>query len=154
MEADWLIEFHPDKCTVIRITRKKTIHSYPYTLPGQILSKETNTKYHRVTIADNITWNTHIEKTAAKRSKKLGFLKINLKINNPDITSRTYIYKTLVRPTLEYCSTVWDPHTAKAVLQLEMVQCWTAKWVKNANVQQRSVTQMLIDFKCLDLAQK
>ena len=33
-EADWLMTFHPDKCSVIRITRKKTIHRYPYTLHG------------------------------------------------------------------------------------------------------------------------
>ena len=91
-EADWLMEFHPGKCSVIRITRKKTIHRYPYTLHGQILAEETNTKYLRVTIADNMMWNTHIEQTAAKGNKKLGFLKRNLKINSPDI--KTCAYKT------------------------------------------------------------
>ena len=49
-------------------------------------------------------WNTHIEQTVAKGSKKLGFLKRNLKIYNPDIKSCTY--KILVRPTLEYCVSV------------------------------------------------
>ena len=29
-EADWLMEFHPDECSVIRITMKKTDHGYPY----------------------------------------------------------------------------------------------------------------------------
>ena len=72
------------------------------------------TKYLRVKVADNMTWNTHIEQTAAKRNKKLGFLKRNLKINNPDIKSRAY--KTLVRPTLEYCSMVLDPHKAFKLL--------------------------------------
>ena len=72
----------------------------------------------------------------------LGFLKRTLKINNPVIK-----HKTLVRPTLEYCSMVWDPYTAKAVLQLEMVQHWAAGWVNNDYVQQRSVTQMLLDLK-------
>ena len=85
-------------------------------------------------------------------NKKLGFLKRNLKINNPDIKSCAY--KTLVRPTLEYCSTVWDPHTAKAALQLEMVKCRAARWVKNDYVQQSSVTQMPIDLKWRDLGQR
>ena len=53
-EADWLVEFHPDKCSVIRITRKKIIHRYLYTLHDQILSEETTTKYLGVTIADNM----------------------------------------------------------------------------------------------------
>ena len=79
--------FHPDKCSVNRITRKKTIYRYLYTLHGQILTEEINTKYVRVTIAENIMWNSHIEQTAAKGNKKLGFLKRNPKINNPDIKS-------------------------------------------------------------------
>ena len=119
------------------LSRKKAIHRY---LHGQILAEETNTEYLGITITD-MTWNTHVEQTAAEGNKKLVFPKRNLKINNPDIKSRAY--KTLVRPTLKYCSTVWDPHTAKAALQLEMVQCWAARWVKNDYVQQSSVTQML-----------
>ena len=58
-EADWLMECHPEKWSVIRISRKKTIHRYPYTLHGQILVNETNTKYLRVTIADNMTCMEH-----------------------------------------------------------------------------------------------
>ena len=73
------MECHPDKCSVIRITKKKTIHRYPYTLHYQILAEETNTKYLNVKIADNLTWNTHIEQTAEKENKKLVFLKRNLK---------------------------------------------------------------------------
>ena len=67
-EADGLMEFHLDKCSVIRKI-KTTIHQYPYTHHGQILAEETNTKYLRVTIADNVMCNTHIEQTAAKGSK-------------------------------------------------------------------------------------
>ena len=73
------MEFHPDKCSVIRITRRKTIHRYPYTLHSQILTEETNTKYLGFTIEDNITCNTNIEQTVAMGNKKLGFLKRNLK---------------------------------------------------------------------------
>ena len=84
-------EFHPDKCSVIRITRKKAVCRYLYTLHGQILSEETNTKYLCVTKAVNMMWNIHIEQTATKGNMKLGFLKRNPKINNPDIKSRTLV---------------------------------------------------------------
>ena len=51
------MDFHLDKCSVIRITRKKTMHRYMYlyTLHGQILAEETHTKYLGVTIVDNMT---------------------------------------------------------------------------------------------------
>ena len=60
--------------SVIRITMTKTIHRYPYSLHGQNFTEETNTKYLKVTIADNMT----------------NVLKRPLKINNPDIKSCAY----------------------------------------------------------------
>ena len=36
--------------------------------------------------------------------------------------SKEQAYKTFVRPTLEYASTVWDPHTARNINAVEMVQ--------------------------------
>ena len=38
----------------------------------------------------------------------LGLIKINLKHCHPRLKQQAYI--TLVRPHLEYCSTVWNPH--------------------------------------------
>ena len=103
-EADWLMDFHPDKYSVIRIIRKKTTHRYPYTVHGEILVEETNTRYVGVTIAD-MMWSTHFEQTAAK-GNKVGFLKRNLKVNNLHVDIKSLAYKTLVRPTLEYCSMI------------------------------------------------
>ena len=84
--------------------------------------------------------------------KRLGFLKRNLKINNPDIKS--HAYKTLVRDNSLVLQHVWDPQTAKAAIQLEMVQCRAPRWAKNNFVQPSSVTQMLINLKWQDLALK
>ena len=81
--------------------RRQSIYTHTSYMANS--SQKKHRKYLRVTIADN-TWNNHIEQTAARGNTKLGFLKRNLKISNPDIKSR--VNKTLVRPTLEYCSTV------------------------------------------------
>jgi len=34
----------------------------------------------------------------------------------------------MVRPILEYCSSVWDPHLAKDINELEKVQRRVARW--------------------------
>jgi len=34
------------------------------------------------------------------------------------------LYKSMVRPHLEYCSTVWSPHYVKDKQMLEKVQHW------------------------------
>ena len=45
-------------------------------------------------------------------------------------------FKSLVRPILEYSSSVWDPHTQRNVNKLEMVQRRAARFVKD---QQRDI---------------
>ena len=68
----------------------------------------------------------------------LGFPKRNL-IHGPPRTKET-AYKALVRSTLEYCSSVWDPPTAK-----NTHGC--ARWVLNRCDRKVSVTEMLSTLK-------
>jgi hypothetical protein len=43
-EADWLMAFHPDKCTVLTITQKKTPFKHDYMLHNHILEPVTSAK--------------------------------------------------------------------------------------------------------------
>ena len=100
----WLTDgIHSWQMLCLQTNQEEDIHRYPYTLHGQILRDETNTKYLMVTIADNMTWNTHIEQIAGNGNKSLIFW----------------------RESLRY------PHTARATVQIEMVQWWAGRWVKN-----------------------
>ena len=109
-------------------------------------------KHRGVTISSDMSWNLHIDKTCAKANQKLGFLKRNLKVKNGDLKAKAY--KTMVRPLLEYCSTVWDPHTQKQSRCLEMVQRRSARWVTGRYHNTSSVTDMLSDLEWRDLAQR
>ena len=40
-------------------------------------------------------------------------------------------YKTLVRPKVEYCASVWNPYTTTNIDELEMVQRRAARFVKS-----------------------
>ena len=60
-EADWLMEFNPDKCEIIRITnrrKKKVVNCY--SIHGKALKDVTCAKYFGVTIDRKLTWNDHI----------------------------------------------------------------------------------------------
>ena len=151
-EQDWLMEFHPAKCNVLRITKKKTRISYPYTLHGQVLEEVSSAKYLGITISNDITWTKHIEKTTSKANSKLGFLKRNLKVKDQKLKEKAY--KAIVRPTLEYCSTVWDPHSQQQSRSIEKVQRRAARWVTGRYHNTSSVTDMTNDLGWRDLAQR
>ena len=108
-ETTWMMEFHPDKCEVISITRKRKPIHYPYTLRGHLLKHVDHVKYLGVTISHDLRWDKHINNITAKATKSLNFLRRNVNINNSKI--KGHAYQALVRPVLEYGSTVWDPHT-------------------------------------------
>ena len=74
----------------------------------------------------------------------LGFLRRNLRINNSD--TKTVAYKTLVRPNLEYCASVWSPYTATCKQKIEMVQRQAARYATNRYHNTSSVTNMLQDL--------
>ena len=57
-------------------------------------------------------------------------LKRNVRV--PSKSIKAAAYKALVRPHVEYCSSVWDPSTKNFSNKLEMVQRRSARWVYNS----------------------
>jgi hypothetical protein len=53
-------------------------------------------------------WSEHIANICKKANNTLSFLKRNLNISNSNLKEKAY--QSLVRPTLEYASTTWNPH--------------------------------------------
>ena len=143
-EQDWSMSFHPEKCNVIRFSKKREKINHNYTLHGQTLLAVDSTKYLGLHFSDDLTWNTHIGKICAKANKTLGFLKRNLKIDS--ISVKSTAYKSMVRPLLEYSSTVWHPHQASLTSKLEGVQNRAARWVKRQYDREASVSKMKQDL--------
>ena len=106
-EKMWDMQFNPSKCQVLHITRKVKPLNTKYIK----LESASAAKYLGVTIADDLEWSPHIDNTTKKANQTLGFLKRNIRVHNKDLKS--VAYKTLVRPQLEYASTVWYPHHDK-----------------------------------------
>ena len=65
-EKKWQMQFHPQKCSVLRITRKKTTQIHDYQLHGHILKSENSSKYLGVTIDNKLCWNDHIDNICNK----------------------------------------------------------------------------------------
>ena len=128
------MEFNPGKCVVIHVTRSRTPIPSQYLLHGQVLESVAGSKYLGVEISSNLSFNNHIQSITTSASRSLGFLRRNIKTQNPAL--REMAYTTLVRPLVEYSSTVWSPYT-------EMIQRRAACWTLNNYSTYASVTEML-----------
>jgi len=140
-EVKWMMEFHPAKCQVLPVTRKRNPIKHRYTLHGTPLEHVTSAKYLGVTFTSDLRWNTHINNIKSKANRSLAFLRRNLQVQNEQL--KTTAYNTLVRPQLEYASSVWDPHTTDNIKKLEMVQRTAARFVKNKWRKKSSVGDMI-----------
>ena len=99
--------YNPSICQVLHVTRLKTPIETNYLLHDTMLDSVSSAKYLGVTILDDLSWSTHIDNITKSANQTLGFLKRNIRVHNKDLKSE--VYNTLVRPQLEYASTVWSP---------------------------------------------
>ena len=106
-EKKWQMQFHPQKCSVLRISRCKSPKFFQYHLHGHILQSETKSKYLGITINNKLSWNNHIDNVCKKANNSLAFLRRNLQISQQHIKAKAYT--TLIRPQLEYAAAVSDP---------------------------------------------
>ena len=98
------MRFQSVKCNMMQLTNKHASKiQASYKLEGTVLENVESIKYLGVTITKDLKWNTHISNVCTKANRTLGFFRRNL-------FSREAAYKGLVRPILEYSSSVWDPH--------------------------------------------
>ena len=147
------MSFNPDKFEVIRISNKRmNIFDAQYSIHGTPLRIVDEAKYLGVTIQSNLNWKPHINNICKKANSTRGFLQRNLR--KCPSTVKEQAYKTYVRPTLEFNSTVWDPHQQDLVSQLEMVQRRAARFVKSDFDKKHSVTNMLHDLQWQTLSER
>ena len=110
-------------------------------LHGQVLEAMDHVKYLGVDISKDLSWNTHINRISTNANRTLGFLKRNIETKNTAI--RAAAYQTLVRPQVEYASTVWSPFTQIYINKIEMVQRRAVRWVNSNYSTYASVSSML-----------
>ena len=107
------------------ITNKKSPLIHNYHIATSPIKEATYIKYLGVQIDNKLTWNDHIQYITHKAAQVNGFLYRNLRQCPSNIKSM--YYKSMVRPILEYASTVWDPNTNVNITKLESVQRHAAR---------------------------
>ena len=135
------MEFHPQKCSYLRISRSRKPKTYKYIIKGVTLAEKTSAKYLGVEIQSNLAWNNHIDRVTKKSNNLSGFLIRNIQSASSKTKTNTYI--TMVRSNLEYCASAWNPHQKMYEQKIEMVQRRAASFSLKRYHTTSSMTSML-----------
>ena len=86
--------------TSIRLSR---VQNFSVSIKGTILNRVTEYMYLGIVIDEVLSWKEHVH--VSKAGKRIGMLRRIRK----DLTvyAADKVYKAFIRPTMEYCDTVW-----------------------------------------------
>ena len=119
----WLLDFNYEKCKVLH-TDINTNNRFEYTLNGQVIKVSDQEKDLGVLTSDTLLWTDQITSSISKANKLICWIARNLINRGRDVMLP--IYKTLIRPHLEYCVQLWNPAPEHGnwslILKIESVQ--------------------------------
>ena len=132
-ESKWLINFNVQdgKCKVLHVGPKNPAHQY--SLNNLALPTVDNEKDLGVYTTSCLSWAHHVEKITNKARSVCGWISRN--VISREASVMLAIYKSLVRPHLEYAVQVWNPTAThgnwQTILELENVQRSFTRMIDN-----------------------
>ena len=84
------------------------------------LTQVKSVKHLGIQLTCDLSWSCHITTIYSKTRRLIGLLYRQFHLCAPETALR--LYKTFIRPHLEYASVVWDPYLAKDIQSLEQTQ--------------------------------
>ena len=127
---DWSIEwqmlFNSEKCGCIHIGKKNM--GFDYFIGEQRINNVDEEKDLGVFISSSLKSEVHCSYAVKKANKILGIIKRNF--INRDKYFILSLYKSLVRPHLDYCSQAWRPYLQKDINLIENVQKRALKCIR------------------------
>ena len=142
----WEMPFNIDKCQILHVGTRNP--KFDYELCGEKLKNSSKVKDLGVTVESNLKFAKQCKDAAAKANRMLGFIKRNFSFKSKEIVLP--LYKSLVRPHLEYAVQFWSPHHEKDIAKLESVQRRATKMIpslRNKSYEERLVNLNLFTLR-------
>ena len=105
-ERTWLLEFNFDKCKVMHLDLNNN-QKLSYILDNAVLESCEQEKDLGVLTSVNLLWSDHISSCISKANQMICWIARSIISIEKSLMLR--VYKTLVRPHLEYCVQLWNP---------------------------------------------
>ena len=123
----WQMQYNVDKCHILHVGKDNVKHQYH--LGGRIVEASKFEKDVGVLINDDLKPSLQCAKAANKANQVLGQISRGVSYRDKDTLLR--LYKTYVRPHLEYCQAAWSPWGIGDRQVLEQVQQRAVRMMTN-----------------------
>jgi hypothetical protein len=115
---DWQLPFNVEKCKSLHYGKSNP--NYTYNMDSKPLDNIKTESDLGVIFDNNLSFKVHINKMIGKANARVGMVKRCF--NHLNTEALIVLYKTLIRPILEYCSSIWFPITQGQINNIEKVQ--------------------------------
>ena len=113
-----LMEFNFDKCTVQHMGTRNV--GFQYEMRGHVLKSTDSECDLGVEIRKDLKVVNQCTKAYNKANQLLGMINRNIRWKTPRVMM--LLYRTLVRPHVEYCTVAWSPYYKKDKEKIETIQ--------------------------------
>ena len=116
----WLLSFNVTKCKVLHIGNSTVHCSHQYTLQEVPLELLDDMRDLGIVIDSKLKFHAHTDSVTNKANRTLGLIYKVFECRDSDIILN--LYKSLVRPQLEYNNAIWGPHYITDKQKVEATQ--------------------------------
>jgi ribonuclease P/MRP protein subunit RPP40 len=122
----WQLPFNIPKCKILHYGKNNP--EFTYSMDNTPMKEDVTEKDLGVTFDTDFNFRSHIQQIVAKANSRVGIIKRTfVSINKKNFN---ILYKSLVRPIIEYCSQVWSPYIQRDINEIEKVQHRATKLVQ------------------------
>ena len=116
----WLVTFSPSKTKSLIVSNKSDRElNPPVIFDNTAVSEVNHHTYLGITFSFNLRWNTHVDELCTKANKRLNMmLPLKYKLDRRSLEN---MYKSFVRPVMEYGIVVWGGTYDTSLSKLEEI---------------------------------
>ena len=101
----WLADLNEGKTQLVSFDWSNNNGSIDVKMDGFVLGGKSSFKMLGLSFSSKLDWGSYIISIAKTASKKIGALICSMKFLSPEVA--LYLYKSTIRPCMEYCCHVW-----------------------------------------------
>ena len=116
----WLVDFNAGKTQLVSFDRSKSTGAIDVKIDGFVLEEKTSFNMLELTFSSKLDWSSYVVYNAKTASKKIGALIHSMKFLSSEVA--LYLYKSTIRPCMEYCCHVWAGATSCYLELLDKLQ--------------------------------